>query len=144
MAQSKTIEQDLKLAMKAKDQLKVLVLRMVLSAIHNEEIALKKPLVEEEVNRILAKEVKKRQEAIELYKKGNRQELVDKETEEMALIKTYLPEMMTVEEIKKIISELKLKGEWKGDFGQAMKLVLGQTKGRADGKTVAEAVKSSL
>jgi len=144
MAQVKTIEQDLKLAMKAKNQLKVSVLRMVLSALHNEEIAKRKPLEEEEVNRVLSKEVKKRQEAIELYKQGNRPELADKEEAEMELIGTYLPQMMSEAEVKVVVEGLKAKGELGTDFGMAMRAVLAQVKGRADGKMVAEAVKSSL
>ncbi|MFH0943029.1 MAG: GatB/YqeY domain-containing protein [Candidatus Beckwithbacteria bacterium] len=144
MAQTKTIEQDLKLAMKARDKLKVSVLRMVLAALHNEEIARKKLLSEEEVNAVLGKEVKKRQEAIELYQQAKRQELVDKETQEMVIIRAYMPAMMGEAEVKALILQLKAKGKWVSDFGQAMKLVLTQVKGRAEGKTVAQAVKSSL
>ena len=144
MAQGKTIEQDLKIAMKAKDQLKVSVLRMVLSALHNEEIAKRKPLEEDEVNRVLSKEVKKRQEAVELYRRGNRPELADKEEAEMKIIGAYLPQMMSEIEVKEVVERLKAKGELGTDFGLAMRAVLAQVKGRADGKMVAEAVKSNL
>jgi len=91
MAQTKTIEQDLITAMKKRDSLRVSTLRMILAALKNEQIAKMRPLSEGEEIQALQKEVKKRQDAIEWYKQGKRQELVDKETKEAEIVKEYLP-----------------------------------------------------
>ena len=94
MAQTKTIEQNLITAMKNRDSLKVSALRMILAALKNEQIAKRRLLSEAEEVQVLQKEVKKRQEAIELYQQGRRQELVDKETQEIEIVKEYLPEAL--------------------------------------------------
>ena len=94
MAQTKTIEQDLITAIKTHDSLRVSTLRMILAALKNEQIAQMRVLTEGEEVQVLQKEVKKRQEAIEWYKRGGRQELVEKETKEAGIIKEYLPETL--------------------------------------------------
>lgn len=94
MAQAKTITQDLITAMKNHDSLRVSVLRMVLAALKNEQIAKMRPLSEQEEIQILQKELKKRQEAIEWYKQGLRQELAEKETKEAGIVKEYLPKTL--------------------------------------------------
>ncbi|MDZ7586701.1 MAG: GatB/YqeY domain-containing protein [Patescibacteria group bacterium] len=90
MAQTKTIEQDLTEAMKAHDSLRVSTLRMILAALKNEQIAKREPLNEEEEKIILQKEIKKRLQAAELYNRGRRPELAQKEEAEIKIIKEYL------------------------------------------------------
>ena len=91
MAQTKAIEQDLKTAMKKRDSLRVSTLRMILAALKNEQIAKKRLLSEAEEVQVLQKEVKKRQDSIEWYKRGNRQKLAEREIKEAEIIKEYLP-----------------------------------------------------
>lgn len=94
MAQTKTIEQDLTTAMKKRESLRVSTLRMILAALKNEQIAKRRPLSEAEEIQVLQKEVKKRQEAIEWYKRGGRQELAERETKEAEIVKEYLPKAL--------------------------------------------------
>jgi len=91
MAQTKTIEQNLITAMKNRDSLKVSALRMILAALKNEQIAKRRLLSEAEEVQVLQKEVKKRQDSIEWYKRGNRQKLAEREIKEAEIIKEYLP-----------------------------------------------------
>lgn len=144
MGKTQVIAEDLKTAMKQRAALKVSVLRSMVASINNAAIEKRAELTEEEVEKILAKEAKKRQEAIELYIKGNRPELADKEKEELQLIKAYLPTQVDPETIKAAIAKMKEAGELGGDFGSAMKAVMGKFKGQADGKLVAELVKQGL
>lgn len=94
MAQTKTIERDLTAAMKQRDHLKVSTLRLILAALKNEQIAKMRPLTDAEEVSILHKEIKKRQDAIEWYKRGGRQELAEKETKEAEIVKEFLPERL--------------------------------------------------
>ena len=90
MAKTDVITADLVQAMKAKDNLKVSTLRMLLAALKNAQIAKGAVLTDQEAETVLAKEAKKRQQAIEAYERGNRPELVAKETAEREIIKSYL------------------------------------------------------
>ena len=92
---------------------------------------------------ILAREAKKRKEAIELYKQGDRQELADNEEKELAIIEKYLPQQMSKEEVVEIVLAIIEKNKPE-NFGEAMKLVMAELKGKADGKIVAEVIKEQL
>jgi uncharacterized protein YqeY len=144
MLTSALIAKDLSAAMKARDSLRVSVLRLILTAIHNQEIAVRRELRPEEIVKILAKEISKREEAIVLYEQGKRPELADKERQEIQLIKAYLPQMMNAEKVKKIIIELKKDNQLGSNFGQAMRTVMAKLKGKADGKLIAQTVKEFL
>jgi uncharacterized protein YqeY len=143
MAKTDVIIADLVLAMKAKDSLKVLTLRMLVAALKNSQIAKGGALTDQEAEAVLAKEAKKRQEAIELYQRGNRPELVDKETAELNLIKSYLPEALSEAEVKAIVAEV-LSSATDKNFGNVMKAVMAKTQGKADGKMVAKLVQEAL
>ncbi|MEK7622329.1 MAG: GatB/YqeY domain-containing protein [Patescibacteria group bacterium] len=143
MAKTDVISLDLVQAMKAKDGLKVSTLRMLVAALKNSQIAKGGVLTDQEAEAVLGKEAKKRQEAIELYQQGNRQELVDKETTELNLIKGYLPEAMSEVEIKAIVEEV-LSTVPERNFGMVMKAVMAKTQGKADGKMVAKLVQEAL
>ncbi len=143
MAKTDVITADLVQAMKAKDSLKVSTLRTLVAAIKNAQIAKRGVLTDQEAEAVLAKEAKKRTEAIELYQKAKRQELVDKETAELKLIKTYLPQAMSEAEVKALVDEVLKTAEDK-NFGSVMKAVMQKAQGKADGKMVAELVKNAL
>ena len=83
------LQNDLKAAMKAKDAQKLSVVRMLMSAIKNKEIEKMAPLTEEELQKAVAKEIKNRRKAIELFKQGNRQDLVDKDEAEIKILEPY-------------------------------------------------------
>jgi uncharacterized protein len=135
-------------AFKAKDKQKSLALNTLVAAIKNAEIDKRdvdkrEGLSDEEVVKVLRSELKKREEAIELYQKGNRPELAAGESFEATLIKTYLPAQMSAEEISKIVADVKAELGSIANFGQIMQSVMKKLAGKADGKLVAEIVKQS-
>lgn len=144
------ISLDLKQAMKDKDTLKLSVLRMVLASINNESINLNKKdegLSDEEVIKVLKREVKKRKDSIEQYRSGGRIDLADAEIKELPFLEKYLPAEMGEDEIGKIVTEVV--AEMGGSvsptqFGLVMKAVMAKTNGQADGTTVSKVVKEVL
>ena len=140
------LNQDLKEALKAKDEVKLRTVRMLLTAIKNFEVEKMTLATDEDILQIMSKEIKKRQEAIEMYEKGGRQDLAQAERQEIEVIQSYMPKQLSEEEIKeiaeKVISELNLKGP--KDVGVAMKAIMPQVKGRADGKLVNKIVSELL
>lgn len=141
------ITNDLKAAMKSGDRVRVDVLRFVLAGIQGvqKDKYAAQPgvaLSDEEAIAVLQKEVKRRREAIELFKKGNRADLVDKEEADLAIIAAYMPKELSPEEIEKIVNDLHTKGF--SDFNSLMREAMKELKGRADGKIVGEIVKRKL
>jgi uncharacterized protein YqeY len=146
MALVDQIKQDQVQAQKERQELKLGTLRLLLAEIHNREIDKHEQLSDEEVVRVIKGQVKKRQEAIELYKKGNRPELAEKEEREMKLLKQYLPEEMGSEELEKVVEKVinDIGGKEGANFGQVMGAVMKEVGGKAEGKLVAETVKRAL
>ena len=147
----KRLEADYLTAVKQKDQAKVDIYRLLKSALKNEEIEKRTDrsqldgLNEEDVIKVLKKEAKKRQEAIQLYTSGGRDDLRKKEESELSIIKEYLPSELADEEIKNIVKKVIQDNSLsQQDFGQAMKLVMAELKGQADGKRVGLIVKELL
>lgn len=141
------INSDLKKAQQEKDELVLLVLRGVNSEIHNKEIEKKgEELTEEEVLEVIISEAKKRKEAIEEFKKGERQDLVEKEQKELEILKKYLPEQMGEEQIKEIgqktIEEVGAAGPQ--DTGKVMAALMPKLKGKAEGGVVSKIVNELL
>jgi len=142
------INDDLKTALKAGDQFTVDVLRFVNAVLHNKSIEKRgkgqsEELTDEEVIELLAREVKKRQEAAGLYQQGGRLELAEKETKEIVVIHKYLPAQLSREEIEAEVAKVLLKTQTK-DFGLVMKAVMTDLRGKADAKVVSEIVKQRL
>jgi hypothetical protein len=139
------IQEELKSAMKAKEELKVLTLRQFLAALKNGQIAKKSELTENEIETIALSEIKKRKDAILLYKQGHREELAEKEAKEIKILETYTPEMLDEAElgeiVEKTINELSATA---ADFGKVMGAVMAKAKGKAEGNTVSEIVKQKL
>jgi uncharacterized protein YqeY len=138
---------DYKEAMKAKDALKSSILNFLRSDLKYAAIAKKKDALEDQdVITVIKKHVKQHQDSIEQFKKGNRQDLVDKESKELEILKAYLPEEMPVEEIKKIIEEaiVSTGAQDIKDMGKVMKEANAKIAGRAEGKVVSELVKQRL
>ena len=131
---------DMKEAMKSKDSVKLGTVRSVISAVKNPEIDSKKELDEEEILILVSREVKKRKEAAVLYEKGARPELKDKEIQEMEILKTYLPEQVSEEDLRKRIQEVINETGAQGmkDFGKIMKTLVPEFKGKADNAQIKE------
>ncbi len=139
------IEKDFKKALLEKDKITLSTLSLLKSALKNREIELrvqKKKIDDEEIIKVIKREVKKRREAMEIYK-DKRNDLFEKEKKELEILEKYLPEEISEEEIRKIIKEkIDLLGE--KNFGRIMKEVMKELAGRADGKRVAELVKEEI
>lgn len=139
------IFEDLKQAMKERNEIKTRVLRLLSSAIKNFEVEKMSPATDEEIGKLILKEMKKRQESILAYKNANREDLALEEEKELEILKEYAPKMLSEEEIreivKKTIDELNATPK---DFGKVMKEVMSKLKGRADGSLVSKVVKEQL
>ncbi len=139
------IFEDLKKAMKAREEVRVRTLRMVVAAIKNKLVD-KKDLGDEDVIEILTKEAKLRKDSIEEFTKANREDLAQSEREELEIIKEYLPEKMGEDELRTIILDAIEEQNVNSPtgLGLIMKTVMPKVKGRADGKQVNKMVRDIL
>ncbi len=137
------IKSDLISALKAGEKLKVSVLRMLQSEVGYKQIDIQRPITDEDVVSVIAKEVKKRKEAIESFIAGGRKEQADIEQRELEILSGYMPAQLSEKEIEteieKILNTLETK-----DFGLVMKVVAPMFRGRADGRLVSEKVRQYL
>jgi hypothetical protein len=132
------IDFDLKNAMKAADAVRAGTLKMLKSDIAYEKGKTGKELTEEQIIEVVSRSAKRRRDSIKEFKKGNRQDLVDKETMELAIVEEYLPKQMSEEEIEKHISEklASLGAVTQKDIGRVMGEIMKELKGKADGGVV--------
>lgn len=149
MSLSERIQGELVRAMKAKESVRVGVLRMLKSALKNKEIELRKPLGPDEENQVLQTLVKQRNESIDIFTKAGRTELAEKEKAELQILVAYLPEAISDAEIERIVSEVvtALGASSAKDTGAVMKealLRLKATGKTVDGKTVNAVVRARL
>jgi uncharacterized protein YqeY len=133
-------------AAKAKDQVRLSAIRMIKAAMHNREIDLKRKLNEVEFLQLLSSMVKQRKDSIDQFKKGGREDLVDKEEAELKIIQAFMPEQMSEEDVAseidiaiKEIGAVSIK-----DMGKVMKILMPRLTGKTDGKIVGEKVKEKL
>ena len=140
------IQQAVKAAMKGGDTVSLSTLRLLLAALQNEEIRLRRPLIGDEIQKIIGTLCKQRGEAIELYRKGGREDLAAKEEAELTILKGFLPQQLSDDEIKAAIQASIGEAGAKGlaDLGKVMKLVMPKVAGRSDGKRVSELTKALL
>lgn len=133
-------------AMKSRDSIRVSTLRMLVASLRNKEIERKKPLTDAETLEVLQVEAKRRKEAIDSFQKGNRGDLAAKEEAELNVIKVYLPEPLSEDELRKIVQAAIASSGAKGpqDTGRVMSVVMPQLKGRADGKQAQHVVQQLL
>jgi hypothetical protein len=141
------IDSDLKTAIKAKDAPCLTVIRLLKTAISNKMIELNVDKLEDgDIIALIRKDIKRHQDSIEQFKKGERYDLVAKEEAELKVLKSYLPKEVSPEEIKalvkKIIDETNASG--KRDFGKVIKATMEKLKGAADNKTVSSIVNELL
>ena len=141
------IQKDITAAMKAREEQRLSTLRMVKAALKNREIAKMAPLDDQEAQQVLSTLIKQRQDSVEQFTKGGRQEMADKEAAEIILIEAYLPkaagEDRIAAEVKAVIAEMGSPAM--KDMGTVMKNVMARFSGvRVDGRQVSEAVKREL
>lgn len=129
---------DLKQAMRDRDKVKLSVIRLVMAAIKNTEIARQTTLDDADILGVIAKEARQRRESVEAFRQGNRQDLVAQEEAELTVLQGYLPQQMSREEIiaeaRRVIEEVGAQGP--GDKGKVMPKLITQLKGKADGRDI--------
>jgi uncharacterized protein YqeY len=139
------LNNDLREALRARDETRKTTIRLALSAVHNAEIASGSQLDDAGVTAVLAREVKQRRESIEEFGKGGRQDLVDKEQAELEILMGYLPQQLSRDEIvaeaRKLIEQVGATGP--RDKGKVMPVIMGALRGKADGAEI-NAVVSEL
>lgn len=141
------LSEDLKHAMRGKDQLRMDVIRMIKAAALNKEIELKKNLDDADLSRIMTQLIKQRKESVEQYQKAKRDDLAGKELQEIAIIEAYLPKALSTDDIAQVVAAViqetgavSLK-----DMGHVMKTVMAKLAGQTvDGKQVSDLVRSKL
>ncbi len=141
------INDEMKKAMKSGDKLRLLTLRSIRSAIIEfNKSGSDKPLDSDLATELLLKQAKQRKDAIEMYKQGNRQELVDKETRELEIINEFLPKQMSEDEISEAVKSIiaDTGADSIKDMGKVMGIAMKELKGKADGNQVKEIVKREL
>jgi len=131
-------------SLKAGKQTELKVLRYVLSEIKYAEIAKQKELSDEETISVISKEIKKRREAIELFKKGGRNDLVADEEMQINVIEKYLPKQLSTDELNQIIDEVISANPDQANLGILIGLVMTNVRGKADGSQVAKLVAQKL
>ncbi|HEY55813.1 MAG TPA: GatB/YqeY domain-containing protein [Dehalococcoidia bacterium] len=140
------LETELKQALRAKDAIRLSVIRLALAAIKNAEIARRAALDDSDILGVIAKEARQRQESIEAFKQGNRPDLVAREEAELAILQEYLPAPATREEImaeaRRLIAEVGAQGP--RDKGKVIPQLIAKFKGKAEGKEINAAVTELL
>ena len=143
------VDSDLKEAMRARDTMKLGVLRMLKSALKYAAIAksgTEAKLSDAEAAQVIRKQVKQRQDSIESFEKGGRAELASKEKEELSILNAYLPQAMTGDELARLVGEtiVEVGATSKAQMGVVMKALQAKVAGRADGKTLSAEVQKQL
>jgi hypothetical protein len=146
MSLLKRLDEDLKAAMKRSEPIRLSALRMAKAAIKNVQIDKGRELSDEEILSVLASMAKQRRESIEQFSRGGREELAEKERQELAVLQSYMPAQLSSDEIdtliRQAIQESSARSE--ADMGRVMKLLMPKVKGVADGKWVNTRVKELL
>jgi uncharacterized protein YqeY len=146
MSLEERLLQEMKEAMKSNDKLRLSTIRMIRSTVKNKEIELRKPLDDGEIQKAIQGMVRRGEESLEQFKLGGRMDLVEKESKEIEILKSYLPQALTREEVLKIIDETieETQSTSLKDIGKLMKSVMPKLQGKADGKLVNQLVKERL
>ena len=146
MSLQEKLQSDLHQAMRAKDRVRLSVIRMLRSSIGYEEIDKKRQLDDSAVLDIITRQVRQRHESIQIYKDANRQELVDKETQELQILQGYLPAQLTDDELTELAQEViqQVGASGPQDKGRVMGRLMPQVRGKAQGGDVNRVVTALL
>ena len=143
MSTAERIEKDYLDAYKAKDKVRLGTLRLLKTAAKNLQVELMRPLTDADYMDVLLKQAKQRQDSIELYAAANRSDLAEQEAAELAVLREYLPQPLTEEELLDVVEKTvkPLLGEGMKAMGKAIQAIMAEYRGRVDGKAVSDAVK---
>ncbi len=146
MSLRERLNDEMKDAMKAKDEVRLSTIRLVRSAVRNKEIDLKREMVDQEIIETISSLVKQRRESIRLFAEAGRDDLVAKEERELAILMTFLPQQLSREEVAELVMKVIAECGAQGgkDMGRVMKALMPHVAGRADGKLVSDVVKEKL
>ena len=146
MSLEERLMDEMKQAMKSNDKARLSTIRMIRTAVKNKEIDLRNKLDDDEIMRVIQGMVRKSEESIEQFKAGGRMDLVEKETKEIEILRSYLPQALSKEDVIRIIDESIRETEASSlkDLGKVMKSVMPKLTGKADGKLINQLVKERL
>jgi uncharacterized protein YqeY len=146
MSLEERLMDEMKQAMKSNDKARLSTIRMIRTAVKNKEIDLRNKLDDDEILRVIQGMVRKSEESVEQFKAGGRMDLVEKETKEIEILKSYLPQALSKEDVIRIIDESIRETEASSlkDLGKVMKSVMPKLTGKADGKLINQLVKERL
>jgi uncharacterized protein YqeY len=146
MGLEERLVEEMKQAMKSSDKERLSTIRMIRSAVKNKEIELRKKLDDGAVIKVIQGMLRRGEESLEQFQTGGRMDLVEKETKEMEILKSFLPQPLSQEEILKIIDETIQETEASSmkDIGRVMKSIMPKLEGKTDGKLINQLVKQKL
>jgi len=138
--------EDFKQALRAGDKLRTSVIRLLMALIKNREVEKRAPLTDAELLQAIVASCKQRQEAVEQYTKGGRQDLADKESAELTILQSYLPKALTPDELQAMVLEAirEVQATSPKEMGKVMGVLMPRITGRADGKQVSALVREVL
>lgn len=140
------LNDEMKQAMKARDDIRLSVIRLIRSSVKNREIELRHELADGEITEVLSTLVKQRRESIRMFGEAGRADLVEKEEKELAVLLTFLPQQLSREEVEALVVQAIAESGAQGpkDMGKVMKAIMPHVTGRADGSLVSVVVKEKL
>jgi len=146
MSLTQQITEDLKVAMKAKDQIRISCLRMLKTALKNRQVEIGHELEDEEIQPVISSLIRKGQEAAKEFRQGGRDDLAAKEEEEIKIFYGYLPQQLNPDEIEKVLREIiaELSATSPKDLGKVMKAAMARLAGKAQGREVNEIARRLL
>jgi len=146
MSLEERLVEEMKQAMKSNDKLRLSTIRMIRSGLKNKEIELRKKLEDEDILKVIQVLVRKGEESVEQFQIGGRMDLVEKEKREIEILKSFLPQPLSHEEILKVIDQSiqETQASSPKDIGKVMKSVIPKIGGKADGKLINQLVKERL
>ena len=146
MGLEERLVEEMKQAMKSNEKLRLSTIRMIRTSVKNKEIEVRKKLEDEEILRVIQGMLRRSEESVEQFRAGGRMDLVEKETQEMEILKSFLPKSLSQEEILKVIDETIQENQASSlkDLGKVMKSVMSKLAGKADGKLINQLVKERL
>jgi len=146
MGLEERLVEEMKQAMRSGDKVRLSTIRMIRTALKNKEIETRKKLDEDEIFRVIQGMMRRGEESVEQFRAGGRMDLVEKETQEMEILKSFLPQSLSQEEILTVIDQSIQENQASSlkDLGKVMKSVMSKLGGKADGKLVNQWVKERL
>ncbi len=140
------LSEAMKTAMRKGDKMELSAIRLLRSEIRNKEIDIGRDIDDEEIVALISKGIKKCQEAIEQFKRGNRSDLVEKEEKEIETLRRFLPRQLTEDELKDIVTQTieEVGADSPKDLGRVMAAIMPKIRGRAEGKIVSKMVRETL